>query len=149
MGIKFSISFGKELGDGRSTKFWLDKWVDNVVLKDKFQRLFDLESDKNALVVERGSWHNEVWSWGWRWRREPRGRELGELEELSNCLVGKNLVRGKSDHPKWWLNEVGEFSVYNLKKLVDERIHATDEGVEETWWSRVVPKKISIFVWRV
>ncbi|KAJ9562034.1 hypothetical protein OSB04_007194 [Centaurea solstitialis] len=43
-------SFTKDVGNGRSTKFWEDRWVGGEVLKEKFSRLYNLETCKEVLV---------------------------------------------------------------------------------------------------
>ncbi|CAL5443483.1 unnamed protein product [Camellia sinensis] len=35
-----------ERGDGNRIRFWIDKWLGNVSLKDEFPRLFSLSTDK-------------------------------------------------------------------------------------------------------
>ncbi|KAJ9556730.1 LOW QUALITY PROTEIN: hypothetical protein OSB04_011344 [Centaurea solstitialis] len=65
------------------TKFWDDRWAGSERLRDRFARLYLLESVKEVSVRNRGEFEGDSWSW----RKEPRGREVGELEEL---------VRGKA-----------------------------------------------------
>lgn len=149
MGINFSTSFGKKIGDGSNTRVWVDRWAENLPLGEKFNRLFNLETNKEARITERGRWINEEWKWEWGWRREPRGRELGELEELQTFLQGRSPNRGKEDHPNWWLHEDSEFTVQRLKNLIKKKEQSRGEIVEETRWSRLLSKKISIFIWRV
>lgn len=38
-------SFKWVLGDGMKVRFWLDEWVGNYSLKDKFPRLFSMCKD--------------------------------------------------------------------------------------------------------
>lgn len=44
------------IGNGFGTSFWLDKWVGNGRLCDRFPRLFQLEDDKKAMVGSMGRW---------------------------------------------------------------------------------------------
>ena len=39
-----------EIGDGHSTRFWLDRWVGNDTLAMKFPNLFGLALDPSAMV---------------------------------------------------------------------------------------------------
>ena len=55
LGIEFTSSFGRKLGNGESIRFWLDKWIGNYKLCDRFPRLFRFESNKEARVRDRGS----------------------------------------------------------------------------------------------
>ena len=68
------------VGDG--IKFWKDRWVGDERLRDTYARLFNLDEHKEAMVAERGLFVDDKWEWNWAWRREPRGREFGELEGL-------------------------------------------------------------------
>lgn len=33
VGVEFTNSFGKRVGDGRDTKFWEESWLGNVTFK--------------------------------------------------------------------------------------------------------------------
>ncbi|KAJ9546688.1 hypothetical protein OSB04_019231 [Centaurea solstitialis] len=77
LGIEFSNSFWKVIGDEEGSSFWEDSWLEVGKLKDKFRRLFHLETNKEILVAGRGEVVRGLWRWKWDWRREPRGRELG------------------------------------------------------------------------
>lgn len=44
--------------------------------------------------MSRKVWNEEL-KWKWCWRREPRGREMGELEALHNLMQGENLVANR------------------------------------------------------
>jgi len=54
----FDDNVGREVGDGAQTLFWWDPWIDGLVLKKSFCRLFDLATDKMATVAE-------MYSLGW------------------------------------------------------------------------------------
>ena len=63
------------LGDGRSIKFWEDRWVDGEVLKEKFPRLFTITQCSDCEVGDLA--HREhitsegcpTWKVGWRRER--------------------------------------------------------------------------------
>lgn len=40
------------MGDGNNTLFWWDPWIDGVMLKNTFSRLFDLSINKMVTVAE-------------------------------------------------------------------------------------------------
>ena len=76
----------------------------------------------------------ESWVWKWDWRREPRGRELGELEELGRVLGGIVLQKGKGDSPLWRLDPISWFSVKTLRALlVESRELEGDSSVITIW----------------
>lgn len=37
--------------DEEEMHFWVDSWVEGIVLRDRFRRLYNLASDKNITVV--------------------------------------------------------------------------------------------------
>lgn len=76
-------------------------------------------------------------------------REVGELEELTSVLQGRKPKVGGRDLAKWWLGSDGKFSLQENKGLIDEKDVVRGERVEETRWSKLLPKKIGILVWRV
>ncbi|GJU13333.1 putative ribonuclease H-like domain-containing protein [Tanacetum coccineum] len=58
MGIGFTSSCIGVLGDGNDISFWLDRWVDDQRLCDRFSRLFLLDRFKEGSVRDKGSWVN-------------------------------------------------------------------------------------------
>ena len=79
--------------------------------REIFPRLFRLDINRGARVAERGRWRGREWEWEWNWRREPRGRELGELEDLTTYLEGWGPVWNKVDKWVWRLDEINGYSV--------------------------------------
>ncbi|XP_057793139.1 uncharacterized protein LOC131009748 [Salvia miltiorrhiza] len=75
------------LGDGMNTMFWEDVWAVNKPLKFSFPRLYNLCSNKKALVGESGFWEGEEWVWSVNWRRDLRERENGQVEELLRLVA--------------------------------------------------------------
>ncbi|GJY54257.1 reverse transcriptase domain, reverse transcriptase zinc-binding domain protein [Tanacetum coccineum] len=51
IGIDLPSIFKKKIGDGCSTRFWLDTWLGGSPLKDTFPRLFRLDSNPAGLVL--------------------------------------------------------------------------------------------------
>ena len=63
-----------KLGDGKSIKFWEDKWIGDLPLKHKFLRLHSLSLNVDSLMCEMGEWvinsnEGEI-RWGLCWRRK-------------------------------------------------------------------------------
>ncbi|KAJ9559867.1 hypothetical protein OSB04_005027 [Centaurea solstitialis] len=149
VGIPFTNSFGLELGNGENISFWDDLWISAVRLRDKYRRLYLLESIKEVSVAKRGFFQGGVWVWKWDWRRNPRGRETGELENLIRELEGVGPRVGEKDKAVWRLDNVGGFSVRKLRELVEETRLTEGDNLVETEWLKAVPKKVNIFVWRL
>ena len=104
VGVNVVEYFRKKVGNGEGTKFWEDRWLESGYLKERFKRLFHLESDKGVTVADRRVFREGGWVWNWNWRREPRGREVGEFEVLMREIDGFTPLSGESDRLLWSLN---------------------------------------------
>ncbi|KAJ9536769.1 hypothetical protein OSB04_un000073 [Centaurea solstitialis] len=91
------------------------------------------------------NWKRNVWRWNWVWRREPRGRELEELEELKVTLGNRGPSRGGKEGSVWSLDAGVGFSVKEVRRLIDGK--RTPNGAA-TMWVKAIPKKVSVFLWR-
>ncbi|KAJ9560470.1 hypothetical protein OSB04_005630, partial [Centaurea solstitialis] len=150
LGFSFLDSFGIELGNGNDISFWEDRWLPIGRLKESFGRLYALETNKGVKVGDRGEFRNGAWCWRWDWRRDPRGRELGELNSLCGELKGVAPRMGERDRVRWFLDPQVGFSVKKLRNLIEEsRSPGGNNLVLETEWPKSVPKKVNIFVWRL
>ncbi|KAJ9539461.1 hypothetical protein OSB04_032194 [Centaurea solstitialis] len=124
VGCNFSRSFGKVVGNGRNTKFWEDRWVGGEILKERFTRLYNLETCKAALVADRGSW-------------------------LENYKPGSE----GEDKLVWLLDPVGGVSVRVLRTILGERRLRSRSGEGDgsgicTKWVKVIPPKVNVFFWK-
>ena len=72
----FLSGIGFSLGNGRCIRFWLDEWIDGVVLKSTFPRIYALSTNKFGRVHEFGRMKNNVWHWKILLRRRLFGWEL-------------------------------------------------------------------------
>ncbi|GKV51184.1 hypothetical protein SLEP1_g57855 [Rubroshorea leprosula] len=81
----------KTVGEGNDTLFWHEKWCGDAPFREKFNRLFRLAKDKDALVKNMGEWRNGEWIWKWSWSRELLGRENTLVQDLNRLLHGSKL----------------------------------------------------------
>ena len=74
------------MGDGRSVKFWDDRWVEDIVLKEKYPRLFSISTCKDSLVSDLAILgqitSNGCHSWNLGWHRERFAWEKCLEEQL-------------------------------------------------------------------
>ncbi|XP_071686901.1 uncharacterized protein [Rutidosis leptorrhynchoides] len=134
---------------GDDSLFWHDKWLDGYCLKDKFGRLYNLDRNKDALVMNR--WFKDEFGnimFSWEWSRNSRGRMAGEFQNLSNLVHGFRFTDGTRD--KWSCNlfQNGSFTVLHLSKMIDEKLLGPRIGAECTDRVNIIPKKIGLLVWR-
>ncbi|XP_071726422.1 uncharacterized protein [Rutidosis leptorrhynchoides] len=148
LGIPFSKSFKKILGDGCDTRFWTENWLGNMALKNKFKRLFRLEASQSAAVSDRLQIQNWSVMGKWAWVRDPVGRTHGELIELNSLLGNVTFSIGSKDWWVWILDTCNRFTVKKLCNLIDLKYITVDRSDVTTLRNQFVPKKIELFIWR-
>ncbi|KAM0019452.1 putative RNA-directed DNA polymerase [Helianthus debilis subsp. tardiflorus] len=138
--------FKAEVGDGSDTAFWLDPWIANVPLKEKFPHLFKLESVKGCRVKDRIPSLSEGQRYLWAWKKPPStDLELNDLVALCSALFIINLNQS-CDVWSWIGADDKDFSVSAVKRLLNKQRSQTDHYViEDCNW---VPLKCNAFVWR-
>ncbi|XP_071699246.1 uncharacterized protein [Rutidosis leptorrhynchoides] len=130
-----------KLGNGRNTKFWKDKWLGNFTLESKFNRLYRLDNNPDCLICERLSVDN---GWNWDWSRNPP--TSAKLHDLLTDLSSVSLSN-TDDTWFWNLGNDGNFHVSDARKLLDD-LHLPTSSYH-TRWSKFIPLKINIFIWRL
>ncbi|KAJ0582905.1 putative RNA-directed DNA polymerase [Helianthus annuus] len=140
-GVPIRNLFKGVVGRGDKILFWLDPWLFDFPMKDKFPALFRLEVVKNCSVRDRieGSGH-------WLWKHDPEGgEELVEWQELAAVLASVSLSFG-ADKWKWMGCGSQKFSVAAVKQFLISKRDVSSRYVME--WCKWVPKKCNIFAWR-
>ncbi|GJT61459.1 RNA-directed DNA polymerase, eukaryota, reverse transcriptase zinc-binding domain protein [Tanacetum coccineum] len=110
--------------------FWEDIWIDGKTLKNRFPRIYSLESCKLITVGAKLAQPSLEYSF----RRNPRGGvEQDQFNELSALVHDVSLIP-MSDRWKWDLESSGDFSVATLERIgidIDSIMCAIcDNGVE-------------------
>ncbi|OMO92976.1 reverse transcriptase [Corchorus capsularis] len=57
------------VGDGKRVKFWEDNWVNGLILKEAFPRIFALAVSKVGKAVDFGCFEGNAWRWKVELRR--------------------------------------------------------------------------------
>ncbi|XP_071712212.1 uncharacterized protein [Rutidosis leptorrhynchoides] len=130
-------------------RFWEDSWVNNARLKEEFSRLYRLDSNREAKVIDHVSYNNGSWVFTWNWSRELTGRLHGELLNLENKISSSaSLGFGVCS---WSFKPSGKDSYVSrsISKEIDDRYLVGNSFSFETLWNKLVPQKIGIFIWRV
>ncbi|GJW30573.1 hypothetical protein Tco_0047448, partial [Tanacetum coccineum] len=117
--------------------------IKDMVLKQRYPRLYVLEVKKNVDVASKLSQENLTWSF----RRAPRsGVEQDQLTDLTTYVEG--VVLGVTpDRWYWTLDGSGEFSVASARKVIDD--NRFPEVSTQTRWIKAVPIKVNIHAWKV
>nr|GFA01596.1 RNA-directed DNA polymerase, eukaryota [Tanacetum cinerariifolium] len=140
-GFDFLSLCSKRIGNGDNSKFWLDIWIGNSTLRDKFPRLFGLELDKKISVARKMTSQLDS-----SFRRPVRGGiETDQFASLQELIDSVDL----SNAPDCWVcnsSEDGIFRVKDIRNSIDDLV--LPSWPEPTKWVKFVSIKINIFGWR-
>ncbi|KAJ0780408.1 putative RNA-directed DNA polymerase [Helianthus annuus] len=139
--VPFRSLFKGVVGNGEKIMFWLDPWLFDVPLKDKYPALFALEVVKPCSIKDRLDEDGL-----WLWRHEPDSpEETADWQSLRAAVASVCLSSGPD---KWvWLGSgASGFSVAAVKSLLVSSRDFSNRFVME--WCNWVPKKCNIFAWR-
>ncbi|GKV05161.1 hypothetical protein SLEP1_g17203 [Rubroshorea leprosula] len=138
----------KKIGEGKDMLFWHEKWVGDRSLKEKFNRLFNLSSEKDTCIADMGQWNNGEWTWTWRWRRNLFVWETNLLQELCSMLEGIKLTQGKEDNWMWKHNSKGSYTVRSAYNIINQNQESRQDAQYKLIWDNKLPLKISAFAWK-
>ncbi|GJQ93922.1 putative reverse transcriptase domain-containing protein [Tanacetum coccineum] len=126
----------------------LVKWIwrffsQDGVLKDRYPRVYALESCKNVTVAAKLRQVDLSQSF----RRQPRGGiEQEQFQKIDN-LVKLVTLDSSKDRWSWKLEKSGEFSVASIRKLIDDKTLPSSDYI--TRWNKSVPIKVNVHAWKV
>ena len=124
--------------DGTQTRFWVDTWLGNKPLKDRFPVLFNIVRRKQDYVAQVLSLPTLNISF----RRNLVGANLRDWHRIVASLQDVNLPE-ESDVFVWGLNASGSFTVKSMyAALINNGIR-----VSQDIWQIKVPMKIKVFLW--
>nr|GEW23027.1 RNA-directed DNA polymerase [Tanacetum cinerariifolium] len=132
-----------KLGNGENTSFLEDCWIEGDSLRNRFQRLYTLESCKRITVGEKMRQPSLEFSF----RRNTRGgveqEQLGDLVTLMHDVS----LSPMADRWTWALENSREFIVSSVRKHIDDKLIP---GVgSKTRWIKYVPIKVNVNAWKV
>nr|GEU80165.1 RNA-directed DNA polymerase, eukaryota, reverse transcriptase zinc-binding domain protein [Tanacetum cinerariifolium] len=143
LGVNIFDYIRLKVGNGESTLFWEEKWIDGLVLKDMFPRLHTLEANKKETVRVKMMGARLDYSF----RRKARGgAEQFQLDALVELINTVSLVP-MADRCVWSLESSSEFSVASLRKVIDGK-HFSG-GISGTRWVKLVPIKVNVLAWKI
>ncbi|GJV69886.1 RNA-directed DNA polymerase, eukaryota, reverse transcriptase zinc-binding domain protein [Tanacetum coccineum] len=155
-GINLPSILKCKIGNGLSTKFWLDSRIGGPPLCSTFPRLFRLERDTNCVIRDQApvcDFRNPTdirpldLSFNWNWSRPIRSiAEHQEVLELVNLLSSLHL---SNDQDTWecTFSDNRCFSVKSMRILITKHIHPLDP--QPFRWNKALPLEINISSWRI
>nr|AAT40556.2 hypothetical protein SDM1_4t00019 [Solanum demissum] len=133
------------VGRGDKTKFWLDDWCGNGILRDLFPILFSICTNTNSKI-------EEIWSpqgWNIIFRRLLNDWEIDGMVECLGLIGGFPGTTLEPDRLAWGHHKDGVFSVNRLYNWGLKRRAGRSIGPWNTTWKSVAPVKVKCFTWLV
>ncbi|KAJ0941986.1 putative RNA-directed DNA polymerase [Helianthus annuus] len=147
LGVDLGSCFRAVVGNGLGTTFWMDCWIVDAPLCVLFPSLFQLESNRSALVADRIKVQNNVRFAAFSWVRVPSlQQEIKELYELSKLLENISIT-GENDTWRWAVEDSSSFSVRGLRKLL--RPNPIEDSNMLHSWNKWCPIKVNFLTWRL
>ena len=135
MGANFSI------GNGRSTRFWTDRWLGAQPLWIEFRDLYELAFDPSITVAAALAASPPVIYF----KRELNGLEQSNLLALMH-LINPITLADEPDTVSWALTSSGKFMVNSLyRRLCRGMAQQALAGL----WKAQLPLKIKLFMWQL
>ncbi|PWA53584.1 RNA-directed DNA polymerase, eukaryota, Reverse transcriptase zinc-binding domain protein [Artemisia annua] len=133
-------------GDGVYLLFWKDRWLGDTLLKDRWPRLYSLESNKNCSISDRISHSGIAFLLGPGWNVWPSTvEEISETNDV-NYMLNNIRFAGSKDVWKWDEEGSNHFSVANVKRMI--RLDRNNNRTHLFKWESWIPLKINIHLWR-
>ncbi|GKA42376.1 RNA-directed DNA polymerase, eukaryota, reverse transcriptase zinc-binding domain protein [Tanacetum coccineum] len=133
----------RKVGDRSTIRFWKDNWNGNGHLMSRFNRLCHLNVNVDCLLSDRRI--NDAWVWNWK------RQVMGSCNEAALALLVSELGQVQfSDSPdswRWSLEVTGTFTVHGTRTHIDAYMLPSSSPC--TTWSKVLPRKVNIFIWRL
>lgn len=138
----------KRVGNGLNTLFWLETWITDSPLKEKFPRLFSISSHQRASVNAMGLWDGHSWLWNFSWTRELRVRDTAEKVQLESLLNKVCISLESADEVIWAPSKTGSFSVKSFAEELAKMDQSTPhDPLIGKVWKGLVPPRIEFFAW--
>ncbi|GJW58178.1 RNA-directed DNA polymerase, eukaryota, reverse transcriptase zinc-binding domain protein [Tanacetum coccineum] len=132
-----------KLGNGDITAFWEDIWIEGKALKNRYPRIYSLETCKLITVGMKLAQPSLDSSF----RRVPRGGVKQEQFDELSALVHDVTLNHMLDRWIWALESSGEFFVASVRKVIDDK--SLPEVDSKTRWIKYVPIKVNVHAWKV
>ncbi|GKV44022.1 hypothetical protein SLEP1_g51253 [Rubroshorea leprosula] len=141
--------FKLKIGKGNSANFWMDTWIGDQPLVNRFPRLFLVSTDKEKRISQMGIWREAKWLWTLNWRRPLFEWEEDNYSEMLRLLNHFQPIQDRKDSWIWRHTKEGEYSVKSAYALLSSNNQDSRTQMHARTWSKLIPTKISAFGWQV
>ena len=142
----FHSNVRHSLGDGSNALFWLDVWVGELPLRDRFSRLYELPLLKGETVAAMRALGWEEEGEAWRWRRRLFAWEEESVGELRLLLQNVSLQVHRKDNWKWNADS-SSYTIRSAYNTLLAQVHVDNVVAAPSIWHKDVPLKVVLFVW--
>jgi len=145
MGIREVVLPGHSwvVGDGKSIRFWKDKWLSRKALIDEVigDPPFGLES---VLVTD-------LWREGAGWDLNNISPWVSNATQLELAAVVVDNFTGACDRLSWGETSDGRFTVSSAYALItrDDAPKVNNESFYNRLWRVIAPERVKTFLWMV
>jgi hypothetical protein len=135
-----------EIGDGRNTLFWRDRWLMGLRIEDLTPHIFALVPTRitNRRTVAEGVVEMA-------WIRDLRGTitwdVLSDFLTLNELIADYSINVGVPDKHIWKFSPTGQYSSKSAYDMLF--LGSTSLGAYERIWESWAPSKCSFFLWLV
>lgn len=151
--VWFNEAIERCVGDGTSTSFWKVVWRGKVSFKDKYNRLFFISTQQDAMVGEMRVESANGGSWFFSWRHRLFVREEHLLDSLLGDLNGVE-INNVEDVWRWNLEGGRVFTVKSMyvkleeKRRVDGNLSEGERYIFRHIWKAGALFKVTTFFWK-
>jgi hypothetical protein len=150
----FVSAIEKKVGSGLDTKFWLDIWVGEQSLRDRFPRIFGISNQQEGSIASLGGWADGGWVWNFEWRRQFFEWEQPLYHQLIQSI---DHFQPTTQEDKWlWKENLEDgFTVKSCYDLLHRTFNAPIEigslkkYVFSNIWRCAAPSKVCAFSWQM
>ncbi|GKV15232.1 hypothetical protein SLEP1_g26031 [Rubroshorea leprosula] len=118
-------------------------------LNISFPRLFNLTSNKDALVMEVGQFSNDSWIWKNIWRHDFIGRERDEEQRIKEIILRELVLSSQPDQRRWSFDTANGYTVRKAYSLMASQNRLVETRICRKLWGKLIPSKINCFGWRL
>jgi hypothetical protein len=137
------LGLNKNIGNGKSTAFWLDRWHSEIALQHLYPNLFSICTDRFISVAQVFS----VTNLALQFRRQLTGVYKTEWQILKSQFLHFTLSQDMVDRLIWRWSSDSNFTVHSFYKWLEYGGVPNKEF--QTIWKSHIPLKIKIFLWLV
>lgn len=85
------------IGNGNIIYFWEDEWVDDIIIRAVYPRIYALATNKSGKVRKFGSWVNGKWQWEVELRKRVLDWEIEAWNHFQASLRNAVLIQDIDD----------------------------------------------------